>query len=102
MNKSNAKKIAEIITYEQLTEMFNNAKKEVGDWKKVSIVNSCMTKGTAWNILYKGLMPRIMNQKLALTNMIREFGDHLPEELKFDRKVKIKSSVNITHQEPIF
>tara|TARA_R110002096_G_scaffold56262_1_gene143837 strand:- start:281 stop:589 length:309 start_codon:yes stop_codon:yes gene_type:complete len=102
MNKTDAKKIAETITFSQLQEMFNNAKANITDWTVVSNVNKQMTKGTAWNILFKGLNPEITLHKLAIKNMIWEFGDHLPEELKIKKQTKEKSIVNLTHQEPRF
>lgn len=102
MNKSDAKKIAETITFSQLQEMFNNAKENITDWTVVSNVNKQMTKGTAWNILFKGLNPEIIVQKLAVKNMIWEFGDYLPEELKIKKPVKQVSSLKLTHQDPRF
>lgn len=102
MNKTNARKIAETITFEQLTKMFDNAKTNIKDWTEVSAVNKGMTKGTVWNILYKGLNPEIMNQPLALKNMIWEFGDHLEVSLKIKKLIKKNHHVNVTHQEPKF
>ena len=102
MNKSNAKKIAETITFNQLQEMFNNAKNNIDDWTKVSSVNKSMTIGTTWNILFVGLKPAVINQKHALINMIWEFGDYLPDEVKITNKTKEKSEVKVTHQEPKF
>ena len=102
MNKTNAKKIAETITFAQLQEMFNNARKNVNDWTEVSVVNKQMTKGTAWNILYPSLKPGIMIHAMAVKNMIWEFGDYLPDHLKIKKQSKNVVAVNITHQEPIF
>lgn len=102
MNKSNSKKIAETITFDQLAKMFNQAKEGIKDWTEVSSVNGCMTKGTSWNILFKALSPKIMTQKLAITNMIREFGEYLPENLKPKKEHKAIRNSRITHQEPKF
>ena len=102
MNKADAKKIAESITFEQLSTMFNNAKSNIVNWKEVSTVNKCMTKGAAWNILIKGLTPRIMNQPLALKNMIWEFGDYLDDDLQVKPEQEIKSDIEVFHQEPDF
>lgn len=102
MNISDAKKIAEVITYEQLSEMFNRAKKGINNWKEVSAVNKGMSKGTAWNILYKCFTPQIINDKMALKNMIWEFGDYLDNDLKVNKKGRINPSINVCHQEPIF
>jgi hypothetical protein len=102
MNKSDAKKIAETITFEQVKEMFNNAKANINNWEEISAVNKGMTKGAAWNILKHGVKPEIVNQPLALKNMIWEFGDHLPEHLKVKKISKKKAQAICFHQEPIF
>lgn len=102
MNKLNAKKIAETITFSQLQEMFNSAKENITDWAAVSNVNKQMTKGTAWNILFVGLKPETMLHPMAIKNMIWEFGDYLPNNLKVQKKSNDKSNVIVTHQEPKF
>ena len=103
MNKTDAKKIAETITFSQLQEMFNNAKDNIIDWRAVSNVNNRMTKGYCWNILFPASRNKgIINQKSALKNMIWEFGDHLPEELKIKKQTKEKSTVSVEHQQPRF
>ena len=102
MNKSDAKKIAETITFDQVEEMFNNAKANITNWEEVSAVNKGMTKGAAWNILKHGVKPEIVNQPLALKNMIWEFGDHLPEHLKIKKIRKNKTQTGFFHQKPIF
>jgi len=101
MNKSDARKIAEIITNEQLQQMFETAKTKIVDWTKVSNVNKGMTKGTSWNILAKNFDVKATHHILAKTNMIREFGEFLPEELKPKKKIKNHHS-NPIHQNPEF
>ena len=65
MNKSNAKKIAEVITFEQLQQMFTNAKNNVKNWYKISNVNASLTIGTTWNVLFSSSTnKRIINQKI--------------------------------------
>lgn len=102
MNKSDAKKIAETIIFEQVQEMFDNAKKQIGDWSEVSAVNKGMTKGASWNILRHGLKPEIINQPLALKNMIWEFGDYLDESLKIKKPSKKKDRLVVHHEDPVF
>jgi len=102
MNKTNAKKIAETITFVQLQEMFNNAKENITDWTVTSAVNKQMSKGTAWNILFVSLKPETMTHPMAIKNMIWEFGDHLPEQLKIKKQTKVSRHVDVTHQEPNF
>lgn len=101
MNRPDAKKIAQVITNEQLLEMFNNAKIGIKDWTKVSNVNKGLTKGTAWNILAKDFDVNKTHHILGKTNMVREFGEFLPEELKPVKKTRKKYD-NLVHQEPKF
>lgn len=100
MNRKDSRKIAETITNEQLKEMFNKAKDNITDWEKVSLVNKGMTKGVAWNILAKNFDINYDYHILAKTNMIREFGEYLPDILKIKKVVKPK--IIPTHQNPIF
>jgi hypothetical protein len=46
INKIYSKKIALIISNQEIKEMFDLAKNNIEDWSKVSIVNKGMTKGT--------------------------------------------------------
>jgi hypothetical protein len=101
MNKTDAKKIAETITNEELDEMFKNAKEKITDWTKVSNVNKGMSKGTAWNILASDFDVEKTYHRLAKINMVREFGEYLPNYLKPTKKVK-STTVNVVHQEPKF
>ena len=100
MNRTDARKIAESITNEQIQEMFNQAKINITDWTKVSCVNKGMTKGVSWNILAKDFDVKIKHHILAKTNMVREFGEFLPDDLK--PKKKVKNKIITIHQEPKF
>ena len=102
MNKTQARKIAETITFPEVEQMFENAKKNITDWTEVSAVNKGMSKGTAWNILSDGLNPRIIKQPLALRNMIWEFGDHLPDSARIEPAKKTREKVSVHHEEPVF
>ena len=101
MNKSDAKKISEIITNEELADMFANAKANIIDWTKVSNVNKGMSKGTAWNILASDFDINKIYHNLTKYNMIREFGEFIPNHLKPIKKIKV-AKPNVIHQEPIF
>lgn len=101
MNKSDSKKIAETITNEQLGKMFENAKIGITDWTKVSNVNKNITKGVAWNILASDFNVNTSYNTMVKVNMVREFGEFLPENLKPIKKIK-KKIVNLVHQEPKF
>lgn len=100
MDRNDARKIAETITNEQLKNMLEMAKQKITDWTKVSHSNLGMTKGTAWNILAKDFDVTKTYHILAKTNMIREFGEFLPDELKIQKK-KRQSPLPV-HQEPQF
>lgn len=100
MNRNDAHKIAETITNEQLQQMFETAKTKITDWTKVSNCNLGITKGVAWNILAKDFNITGNHHILAKTNMVREFGEFLPEALK--PKKKTKQSNLPTHQNPQF
>jgi len=100
MNRNDARKIAEIITNEQLEQMFETAKTKITDWTKVSNVNKGLTKGVGWNILAKNFDVNTKYHILAKTNMVREFVEFLPDELK--PKKKIKKFHPPTHQDPQF
>ena len=100
MNRTDARKIAESITNEQLQTMFDTAKIKITDWTKVSCVNNGMTKCVSWNILAKDFDVNITHHILAKTNMVREFGEFLPDELK--PKKKVKNKITPVHQEPKF
>lgn len=101
MNRSDAKKIAEIITNEQLAEMFLRAKEGIKDWTVRSAVNSSFSKGSAWNILAATFDVGKRYHYLAKKNMVWEFGDFLDEDLKLPKKPK-KQLPEIHHQSPIF
>ncbi len=100
MNRSDTKKIAETITNQELSEMFTNAKANITDWTKVSNVNKGMSKGVAWNILASDFDVDKKYHNMAKVNMVREFGEFLPDHFKSAKK--IKPSINVVHQEPKF
>lgn len=100
MERYKAKLIAEKITNEQLQTMLDNAKNSIKDWTKVSCVNKGLTKGSAWNILGKDFDVSKEHHILAKRNMVREFGEFLPEELKIKKIPKEK--IIPFHQPPIF
>lgn len=99
MNRNEARKIAEIVSAADLKQMFINAQNGIKDWTKVSNVNIGLTKGTAFNILSKGTIDD-KTHIMAKTNMVREFGEWLPNYKK-EIKPKINNS-KPTHQEPNF
>lgn len=100
MNRFDARKITEIITNEQLKQMFDMAKVSITDWTKVSSVNKGMTKGVGWNILAKDFDINKDYNILTKTNMVWEFGDYLPDNLKIKHKKRVYPKP--VHREPEF
>lgn len=105
MNKTDAKKIAQTITRDQLAMMFARAAIETKDWEKRSAVNKALTIGKSWNVL-NGAFERgdLRGEKVRLMvyrNMIWEFGDFLPDELKPKKKPK-PALPDPFHEEPMF
>jgi len=101
MNRKVAREIAETISNEQIQQMFDNAKSKITDWTKTSLVNKGMTKGLAWNVLAKDFDLEVKHHIMVKINMVREFGDFLPDDLKPKKKAKVKFT-KPTHQNPIF
>lgn len=102
MNKTDAKKVVEKITNEQLQKMFEKAKNNIVDWKETSVLNKGMTKGFSWNIFAKDFDLNKKHNDLVKTNMVREFGEFLPEDIK-PKKVKGKRFGRPPiHEEPNF
>lgn len=97
MNRADAKKLAETLTTDQLKDMFKRAKENISDWEQVSSVNKGMTIGATWNILANC---NAFDSQLARTNMIREFGDYLDENIKPKKVTKKLTEKNIFHQSP--
>lgn len=103
MNKRDAKKIAETITNEELAEMLWNAKAGIKNWTKVSNCNKGLSKGVAWNVLARDFDVNKKHHILAKTNMVREFGEYLPDHLKPEKKNRAKNkSEDIIHHSPDF
>ena len=102
MNKSDARKIAETITNEQLNKMFERAKTSITNWKARSKVNQHLSIGATWNILYRVYDVNERLHVIAKTNMVREFGEYIDESLKPVKMPKQKQNIRVHHEEPIF
>jgi hypothetical protein len=104
MKLSRAKKIAEHITNEQLQIMFDYAKKEIKDWSVVSNINKGLTKGAAWNIYAKSFKIDKKLNSVWILNAVREFGDHLPGDIKRGKtnKGNVRDRKEPYHEEPVF
>jgi hypothetical protein len=101
MNRKEARQIVEIISNDVLLEMFKKAKESITDWTVPSIVNKTMSKGCAWNILASDFNIENNYMIIAKINMVREFGNYLPEQFKPIKKEKQKK-IRIVHYEPNF
>lgn len=100
MNRNEAKTLAQKVTVLEIEQMFLAAQNEIIDWTARARVNKGMSKGTAFNILSKGIEGKQSIHILAKINMIWEFGEYLPGYFK-PKKEKRKLP-KITHQEPVF
>lgn len=105
MNRAYAEIIVDTITNEQIKEMVINAKNTITDWKKPSVVNLSATIGTTWNILTPFVFKEFSMLNMSRgwkVNLIREFGEYLPEDLKPKTHKSPNSEIELVHQEPIF
>lgn len=103
MNRQKAKEIAETVSNQDLRQMFLNARTNIKDWDALSIVNKGLSKGIAFNILSVGFDalhfdPNATHGVLAKRNMVREFGEYLPEYKKESKQPK--PSVQHSKQDP--
>ena len=99
MTRAEAKKLAEKASVADLKYMFVNAYAQIRDWQRPSKVNKGMTVGAAFNILSKCSIDSNTHM-LVRVNMIREYGEYLP-----DYEPPVKKSKNnpiIHHEEPNF
>lgn len=103
MNRSEARKLAESVTLEELLSMFKNAQDKITDWTTASRPNKGLSLGVAYNILSKGLTEKKNASEIhiiAKTNMIWSFGEYLPNYAKIVRDKK--PNVIPAHQKPDF
>lgn len=103
MTRLEAKQLASIVTAAELKAMFIDARINIQDWTRVSRVNKGCTVGVAFNILSSGFeidspLPTNVSQ-LTKINMLREFGEYLPNYVKVSKK-ETKSINKVVHQEP--
>lgn len=101
MNKTEVSEYSESVTLEDIKQMFVNAKSKITDWQQVSTCNIGLSKGVAFNILSACLISyKTIDDinKMALKNMLREFGEYLPGYLYPLKKDKVIHPV--AHQEP--
>lgn len=101
MNRTTAKLLAETISLNEIKQMFLNAQSNIPDWTQASKINKGMSKGAAFNVLTAGMDKYESAEKIhhmAKTNMLREFGEHLPN---YQKPVKTnKNYPTPTHQDP--
>jgi len=107
MTRGYAKKLAERVTNQELRDMFYNAQRHLiqwGGWDKASKNNKSISVACAFNILSCGVDNEdFLSKKLndiVKFNMIREFGEHLPDYIPEQKEVK--KDIKIIHHEPKF
>lgn len=101
MDKSHAKYLSEKLDNYHLKQMLDKAKSEIKDWTVASKVNKGLSKGTAWNILAKDFNESVDFHNIVKYNLIREYGEFLPEHLQ-PKKKPPKPDIIPVHQDPIF
>jgi hypothetical protein len=97
MNRVDARKLAEILPIQDLKFMIVNAYALVRDWSKVSQVNKGMTIGATFNLLTNGFSEK--SHPIVKTNLIREFGEYLPEDKKPIKRIKQVNN-KVHHEDP--
>jgi hypothetical protein len=102
MDRTTAKKIAGTITNDAILEMLNTAKTRITDWGKTSKVNKCMSVGAAWCVLAEDFDVNKEYSIWSKTNMIREFGEFLPESLRPAKSKKQPLTGYVYHKDPPF
>lgn len=100
MDKSHAKHLSEKLDNYHLKQMLDKAKENITDWTVSSKINKGLSKGTAWNILAKDFDINKQLHNIVKYNLIREYGEFLPEG--FQKKKNPKTKIKPVHQEPIF
>ncbi len=97
MNRDDAKKIAETVSESDLKHMLVDAYRTIKNWNVPSNINKGISKGAAFNIYTKINIDRDTHI-LAKINMIREFGEFLPN---YQKKETIKKTPeSFYHEEP--
>ena len=95
MTKTEAKKLANDVTLENIVKMFVTARTEIKDWTIPSKLNKGMSKGACFNILVQCLH---VDSYHINVNQLFEFGDYYPD---YDKTINKKQKItNFMHQEP--
>lgn len=107
MNKSQARQISKSgITYGEIIEMLKRAYDDGAAKNIRSIINPTMSKGTCFNILWKGHINRPLEDiisginQLGAGNALREFGRYWEGEIPQQSPHEKYEGV-FYHQEPI-
>lgn len=100
MDKSHAKYLSEQLDNYQLQQMIDKARENIKDWTTASKINKGISKGVAWNVLAKDFDINRKLHNIVKYNLIREYGEFLPEG--FQQKKKPKTKTKPFHQNPIF
>lgn len=104
LTRKQCREIAEKITNDEIMQMFESAKNNITNWSRISNSNKRMTKGMAWNLLAKDFDVNKEYPGLIKLNMLIEFGEYIPANLKPYKQFKKpeKKEKQIKHEEPIF
>jgi len=104
MNKRDAKDIVyKGVTVKYIKDILMDARSNTQtDWAKQSTINKSLSKGTVFNIMWRGFKDEEDSQEItstgmsiAATNVLREFGETKRETRR------VKANITVHHEEPI-
>ncbi len=104
MNRSQAKQMGDSGDFKKddLLKILRTARTSITQWEITSKINPSFSRGTVFNIMWKGVSAMKENSscglRLIAINILREFGDiagHKPP------RRKSRPSIPVYHQEPL-
>jgi hypothetical protein len=103
MHRHEARKIAEKITDAQIHDLLVTARKNITKWSDPSRINKTMSRGVVFNIINGAVDntdPKAVRVSVLIKqNIIREFGEYLPDNLKIDKKKRADNTAPY-HEDP--
>ncbi len=104
MNRYQAKQMVDSGDFKKddLLEILRTARVSITRWEVTSTINPSLSRGTAFNIMWKGVSAMRENSsrglRLIAINILREFGAAAGRK---PPRRKSRPSVPVCHQEPI-
>ena len=100
MNRKESKRLAEIVSDEQIKTMLDRAKAEIDDWSKASVANIGLSRGCHWNMFCRKYYDAKSFSTIHKYRLIQEYGEFLPEEFHPKKTSRVKTIP--VHHDPIF